>query len=75
MADRDDFDVLYQLESMTNDRIRDETGDINLVDPADRIYGIGSTPIMAAFTHPNPLGSRFTDGSYGAYYAGRDIDT
>ncbi len=75
VADSSDFDALYQLESMTNDRIRDETGDISLVDPDDRIYGIGSTPVMAAFTHPNPLGSRFTDGSYGIYYAGRDIDT
>jgi len=75
VADSSDFDALYQLESMTNDRMRDEVGEINLIHPDDRIYGVGSTPIMAAFTHSNPLGSRFTDGSYGIYYAGRDIDT
>lgn len=75
VADSDDYDALYQLESMTNDRIRDEIGNIHLVAPADRIYGTGSTPVMAAFTHPNPVGSRFTDGSFGIYYAGKHIDT
>jgi len=30
---------------------------------------------MAAFTHLNPEGSRFSDGSYGVYYAGESIDT
>lgn len=30
---------------------------------------------MAAFTHLNPEGSRFTDGSYGVYYAANTIDT
>ena len=44
--------------------------------PADeRISGAGSTPIMAAFSHLNPEGSRFSDGSYGVYYAAHDLDT
>jgi hypothetical protein len=60
--------------SLTNDRLLDEAGDINLVKPADRISGPGTTPIMAAFTHFNPEGSRFTDGSYGVYYAAKTID-
>jgi hypothetical protein len=30
---------------------------------------------MAAFTHLNPRGSRFSDGSYGVYYAGREFET
>ncbi|MDQ6972320.1 MAG: RES family NAD+ phosphorylase [Mariprofundaceae bacterium] len=75
VADSDDYEVLYQLESMTNERIRDEEGDIHLVAPADRIYGAGTTPVMAAFTHPNPAGSRFSAGTFGIYYAGRAIDT
>jgi len=75
VADSSDYDALYQLESMTNERLRNEEGDVFLVDPADRIYGAGSTPIMAAFTHSNPSGSRFSDGSYGVYYAGRDMHT
>src|SRR3546814_15236680 len=30
---------------------------------------------MAAFTHLNPGGSRFSDGSFGVFYAGLTIDT
>jgi hypothetical protein len=30
---------------------------------------------MAAFTHLNPEGSRFTDGSYGVFYTCPDLDT
>lgn len=72
VASPEDFDALYALEAMTNDRIRDEVGDIELVPKAERLYGEGSGPIMAAFTHLNPLGSRFSDGSYGVFYAARD---
>ena len=30
---------------------------------------------MAAFTHLNPEGSRFSDGSYGVYYCARELET
>ena len=30
---------------------------------------------MAAFTHLNPEGSRFSDGSHGVFYASRTIET
>lgn len=67
-----DFDALYALEAMTNDRIRDEVGDISLVPAEERLYGNGSSCIMAAFTHLNPQGSRFSDGSYGVFYCAHD---
>ncbi|MCM8732390.1 RES family NAD+ phosphorylase [Hephaestia sp. GCM10023244] len=75
VADPADLEAVYQIEAMTNDRIRDEVGDLALVAPEDRISGPGKSPIMAAFTHLNPLGDRFTDGSYGAFYASRTIET
>ncbi len=75
VADAQDFEALHALEAMTNDRVRDELGEIELVAPADRIFGPGSGPIMAAFTHVNPDGSRFSDGSYGMFYAGRERRT
>lgn len=75
VADADDFDALYALEAMTNERIRDETGQIERVPKAQRLYGPGSGPIMAAFTHVNVLGSRFSDGSYGVFYAARERAT
>ena len=75
VASADDFEALYALEAMTNDRMRDEVGSIELVPPAERLYGPGSGPIMAAFTHLNPAGSRFSDGSYGVFYCARSRDT
>ncbi len=70
-----DFDALYALEAMTNPRIRDEVGEISLVPADERLFGPGSTCIMAAFTHRNPQGSRFSDGSYGVFYCARKRDT
>lgn len=75
VASPEDFDALYALEAMTNDRIREEVGDINLVPPEERLFGPGSTCIMAAFTHLNPQGSRFSDGTYGVFYCARKPDT
>ena len=71
----DDLDIIQAIEGMTNDRIREELGALYLVPEDERVYGQGTTPIMAAFTHLNPEGSRFTDGSYGVYYAANTIDT
>jgi RES domain len=75
VANPEDLEIIFAIEALTNDRLRDEAGDITLVLPNDRISGPGTTPIMAAFTHLNPEGSRFTDGSYGVYYAANTIDT
>ena len=75
VARPEDFDALYALEAMTNDRIRDEVGEISLVPAEERLFGPGSTCIMAAFTHLNPLGSRFSDGRYGVFYCARKRDT
>lgn len=70
-----DLEALFALEGMTNPRLRQELGEISLVPPERRICGPGTTVIMGAFTHPNPDGSRFSDGSHGVYYAARDQQT
>ena len=75
VADAGDFDALYALEAMTNERVRDELGQIERVAREFRVYGPGSGPIMAAFTHVNPSGSRFSDGRYGMFYAARERAT
>jgi hypothetical protein len=75
VTDPADLETVLEIESMTNDRLRDEVGALNLVPPEDRISGPGTSPIMAAFTHLPPYGSRFTDGSFGVFYAGRTLDT
>lgn len=70
------MEELYYIESLTNDRLRDEAGNIALVAPEDRVCGPGSSPLMAAFTHASlACPSRFSDGSYGVYYAAKSLNT
>lgn len=68
------LEAAWYLESLTNDRLRDEAGDISLVKPDDRVAGRGSSIVMAPFMHIG-YPSRFSDGSYGVYYAGRSLET
>src|SRR3546814_945501 len=70
-----DLEDIFIVESLTNDRMRDEVGNISLVAPEDRVSGPGTTPIMASFPHLNPAGSRFSDGTFGVYYAATTLDT
>ena len=62
-------------EQLTNPRARDEIGEIALVAPQERVSGPGASYVMAAFTHLNPNGSRFSDGSFGVYYAAHALET
>lgn len=75
VAAPEDLDVVFAIEALTNPRVRQELGQLSLVPPADRAAGPGATLIMAAFTHLNPLGSRFSDGSWGVYYAAESLET
>ena len=75
IASPDDLEALFAIESLTNARLRQELGQLDLVPKARRLSGPGTQPIMAAFTHLNPDGSRFSDGSYGVFYAARSLDT
>lgn len=75
VADPADLEAVFAIESLTNERLRDEAGEIRRVAPEDRVTGPGSTFIMAAFTHVSPVGGRFTDETFGAYYAGRERET
>jgi hypothetical protein len=73
--DPSEWEILAEIESLTNPRLRDEIGDIRLVPVAERLSGPGASWVMASFTHLNPSGSRFSDGSYGVYYAARELAT
>jgi RES domain len=69
------WEALIALEQMTNPRLRDEVGEIALVPPEDRVSGPGASYVMASFTHVNKAGSRFSDGTFGVYYAAAEIRT
>ena len=75
VTDPADLESVIAIESLTNERLREEAGEIALVAPEDRVSGAGSSYIMAPFTHRAPGGSRFSDGSFGVYYAARHEDT
>ena len=70
-----DLDAVLEAEALTNPRARTEVGALHLVAPEERVSGPGTSVIMAAFTHVNPEGSRFSDGSYGVFYAGWKLET
>jgi len=73
VADPVDWETLLAVESLTNEHIRDEVGDVRLVPREDRVSGPGASWVMAAFTHVG-WPSRFSDGSYGVYYTARTRD-
>ena len=68
------MEAAWYLEGLTNDRLRDQTGDITLVATDERVSGTGASVVMAAFTHVG-YSSRFSDGGYGVYYAARSLET
>ncbi|BAN48088.1 RES family NAD+ phosphorylase [Metapseudomonas resinovorans] len=71
--DPEDLELAYALEAMTNERLRDQAGEITRVAPGDRVSGAGATVVMAVFTHIGRA-SRFTDGSFGVYYCASSLD-
>ena len=74
-ADPADWDAFAAIEGLVNPRLRQEIGEISLVPVDDRVTGPGASYVMGPFVHVNPKGSRFSDGSYGVYYAGLDRET
>jgi len=72
-----DLDIIFAIEALTNDRLKDEVGDLALVPINERISGVGTTPVMAAFTHISPKNpTRFTENTqYGVYYGANNLET
>jgi hypothetical protein len=76
IADPKDWELLYELESATNPRLRQETGEISIVPVGRRVAGPGASIVMAPFTHVSPgRPTRFSAGRYGVYYAAHAFET
>lgn len=73
VASNEDWDALIELEMMTNPRVREELGQISNIPPERRVYGNNASYVMAPFAYSNE--SRFSDGSFGIYYAANDFQT
>lgn len=71
IADPADWEALASAEAKFNPRIRDSVGDLSKVPLARRVTGPGASWVMSPFVHCSPLRpGRFTDGTFGVYYAG-----
>src|SRR5688572_20442566 len=75
VADAADWDALYALESLTNPRLQEELGALGKIPREDRTFGPGASVVMAPFIYLNPDGGRFTDATFGAFYAARSLAT
>jgi hypothetical protein len=68
----DEYEALERLEELTNERVLIQRG---VLQHLPRVSGHNAEIILSPFAHPNPSGSRFSDGSFGVLYAGRTIAT
>lgn len=76
VADADELEAVYEIQRLTNPRLQNEIGNLNLL-PRDQIpFGIdGLAYAVASFTHVNPNGSRFATGDFGVMYIADTPDT
>lgn len=76
VADASEFESLYALQSLTNPRLKNEIGNLQLIPRTEIPFGIpGCSYATAPFTHVNPEGSRFSDGSFGVLYLADCMET
>lgn len=75
IADPADWDLIASAEAKTNPRVRDQVGNLALVPPAKRVSGPTASLVMGAFTHASrDRPGRFSDGSFGVWYCGREFE-
>lgn len=76
VASAEEFAALHALQALTNPRLQNEVGNLALLPPERIPFGIrGCSYAVAPFTHVNPQGSRFSDGSFGVLYFADTLET
>lgn len=75
--DPDENRAMWALECRTNPRFQHDAWNLGLVPPEDIVSGSdGAAVLMASVTYIGVGNlSRFADGSFGAYYAGKGSET
>jgi len=75
-ADPTELTALFELEGATNERLLGEAGLLPGIGVRELVFGLSYSHIVnAAFTHANPLGSRFNGPDRGAWYAAFSLET
>jgi hypothetical protein len=71
-----DLAELARLESLTDEQVLAESDLLPGIGIHELVFGVPHARIInGAFTHANPLGSRFNGPTRGAWYAGFEIET
>ncbi|TAM62436.1 RES domain-containing protein [bacterium] len=73
VARSEDLEELLEIEAITNPVARLARKGIANIPPEERIFGPGAALIMTPFVLPTV--SRFSDGSFGVFYAGDELRT
>jgi hypothetical protein len=74
IADPADWEAITAADAKVNGAMSAAVGDLSKVPVARRVAGAGASWVMAPFVHCSTLRpGRFTDGSYGIYYAGDSV--
>lgn len=66
--------AVFYAQRRVNPRLRQSIGQLDLVREGDMLQGANASIVMAAFTHIG-YPTRFSNGSYGVYYAGQTLET
>lgn len=76
VADASEFEDLFALQALTNPRLQNEVGNLNLLPEGEIPFGIpGCSYATAPFTHVSPDGSRFGNGEFGVLYIADAMET
>ncbi len=77
LAENDqDLQRIFELDNATNERILAEENLRPSISPRELVFHVPNYRIInAAFTHPNPLGARFSTPDRGAWYASFELAT
>ena len=76
VASSDELEAVWAVEALTNERLMESAGELMRVPKEDWLVGLnGSSYVMAAFTHINQEGARFSTGDFGGYYCAPLLDT
>ena len=72
----DDLQNIFALDNATNARLLAEEGRALDMTARELVYNVPQAHVInAAFTHPNPLGARFSSPRRGAWYAAFELAT
>lgn len=68
--------AVFELDAATNDRLLAQQQQRPGIGLEELVFGVPYAHVInAAFTHPHPLGARFSGPERGAWYAAFEIDT